>query len=150
MEQSEHSPEAAAVLEVIVAESTAFWEKDYDAWARFWVQAPYIRMMGWWERGGISVIEGWEALSSRIRRNMLDNPSPNPSAGRVRRSNINLRLSETMAWVSFEQHGIDSGEPTMDMPGLSHETRILEKHGGAWKLVYACWLLEGGRGEAGA
>jgi hypothetical protein len=31
----------------------------------------------------------------------------------------------------------------MDMPGLSHETRILEKHNGLWKLVYVGWLLVG-------
>jgi hypothetical protein len=31
----------------------------------------------------------------------------------------------------------------MDMPGLSHETRVLEWHDEGWKLVYACWLLEG-------
>jgi hypothetical protein len=29
------------------------------------------------------------------------------------------------------------------MPGLSHETRILEKHGEEWKIVYAGWLLVG-------
>ena len=32
---------------------------------------------------------------------------------------------------------------TLEMPGLSRETRILEKHAGEWKIVYVCWLLEG-------
>ena len=31
----------------------------------------------------------------------------------------------------------------MDMPGLSHETRILEKHDGQRKIVYVGWLLAG-------
>ncbi|MEM8916195.1 MAG: helix-turn-helix transcriptional regulator, partial [Pseudomonadota bacterium] len=34
----------------------------------------------------------------------------------------------------------DTGEPEMDMPGTTHETKILEKHNGEWLLVYVGYL----------
>ncbi len=73
---------------------------------------------------------------------ITDNPEKNRQ--QVRRENINIRVSGNMAWVTFEQYGTDTGEAAMDMPGLSYETRILEKQDGRWKIVYAGWLLDGG------
>jgi hypothetical protein len=143
MQQTDEQTEADAIMHVIAAESEAFWNKDYEAWAQYWVHAPYIRTMGWWARGGVTVIEGWEELSKRIRQNMDANPEPNPTAAQVRRATINIRIAQEVAWLTFDQYGMDTGEATMDMPGLSRETRILEKHGGAWKIVYVNWLLEG-------
>lgn len=92
---------------------------------------------------GGSVIEGWEAISARIAETMRASPTPNPTASQVRRQQINLRIAGDMAWLTFDQRGDDTGDPDMDMPGLSRETRILEKHDGQWKLVYVCWLLQG-------
>ncbi len=132
-----------AVMRVVEAETNAFWNKDFEAWAACWLHSPAVRMMGWWARGGISVIEGWEAHSSNIKRLMDANPTPNPSAAKVRRENVNIRVSDQMAWLTFDQYGADTGEPEMDMPGLSRETRVLEKHDGDWKIVYASWLLQG-------
>jgi hypothetical protein len=143
MEQTNQSTESAAIMGVIAAESEAFWNKDYDAWAQCWVHAPYARVMGWWARGGVTVVEGFDALSTRIKENLLANPEPNPTASQVRRENINLRIGHDVAWVTFDQYGQDTGESDMDMPGVSRETRILEKHNGEWKLVYVGWLLEG-------
>jgi hypothetical protein len=74
---------------------------------------------------------------------MTENPEPNPTASHVRRENVNLRIDGNTAWVTFDQFGQDTGDVQMDMPGLSHETRILEKHEGWWKIVYVNWLLEG-------
>jgi len=135
--------EAEAIMKVIETESAEFWNKDFEAWARCWLHATYVRTMGWWARGGITVVEGWEQQSAGMKRLMEANPKPNPTAGMVRRDNVNLRLSDNMAWVTFDQHGLDTGEVATDMPGVSRETRILEKHGGQWKIVYGGWLLQG-------
>jgi hypothetical protein len=143
MEPIDQQSEAVAIMRVIAGESAAFWNKDYEAWAQCWVHAPYIRIMGWWARGGITVVEGWESLSARIKTTLTANPEPNPTAAQVRRENLNLRTYQDMAWVTFDQYGLDTGELDMDMPGVSRETRILEKHNGEWKIVYVGWLLEG-------
>lgn len=73
---------------------------------------------------------------------MRANPEPNPTAARYRREKVNLRVSGNVAWLTFDQYGLDTGEPDMDMPGRSRETRLLERHGGEWKIVYVGWLLE--------
>ncbi|MBD0254412.1 MAG: nuclear transport factor 2 family protein [Cytophagales bacterium] len=136
-----YEEERARVLRVIETESQAFWDKDYDKWAACWVQEPYVRTMGWWKDGGVTVIKGWEERGPRTKRHMEQFPEPNPQ--HVRRENINIRILGEAAWVTFDQYGKDNGEPLMDMPGLSRETRFLEKHGGQWKIVYVGWLLEG-------
>jgi len=132
-----------AILQTIKAETKAFWDKDFDAWAKCWAHVPYTRTLGWWQAGGISVVEGWEAQSDLIRKVMAENPKPNPNATRVRRENLNIRVSAQMAWVTFDQYGEDADDPRMDMPGLSRETRILELIDGGWKIVYAGWVLQG-------
>lgn len=131
-----------AILDLIDRESKAFWDKDYETWASCWVHAPYVRTMGWWERGGVTVVKGWEERGTRTKDHMKENPEPNPQ--NVRRENINMRIYPDAAWVTFDQYGSDTGEPDMDMPGLSRETRFLEKHDGEWKIAYVGWLLEGG------
>jgi hypothetical protein len=45
-----------------------------------------------------------------------------------------------MAWITYDQYAPNTGEAAMDMPGLSRETKILEKHRGEWKLVYVGYL----------
>jgi hypothetical protein len=137
----DYEKEERAILALIDKESEAFWDKDFERWAACWVQAPYIRTMGWWERGGITVVKGWEERGPRTKEHMADNPEPNPQ--NVVRKNINMRIYQDAAWVTFDQYGKDTGEPDMDMPGLSRETRILEKHDDQWKIVYVGWLLEG-------
>ena len=143
MNLTEQQSEATAIMQVIADESVAFWNKDFAAWAECWLHTPDIRRLGWWARGGITVTEGWDALSSRVKATMAEFPDPNPTAANVRRENVNLRISDSMAWVTFDQYGEETGDLEMDMPGLSRETRVLEKHNGAWKIVYVNWLLEG-------
>lgn len=131
-----------AIMEVIAAEAKAFWDKDFSALAACHLHAPYTRRMGWWERRGITDRRGWADIGQVFSDHFARDPVPNPSAAAVRRDNLNIRIMGDMAWVTFDQHSIDAGEPLMDMPGVSHETRILERHDGAWKIAYVGYLLE--------
>ena len=143
MSEPDYAAELDAVLAVVDRETRAFWDKDFHAWSDCWAHVAYTRTMGYWLLGGVSVVEGWAAQSELIRRMMAENPQPNPSAGLVRRENINARIFADAAWVTFDQFAADTGDPVFDMPGRSRETRILEKHDGHWKIVYAGWLLVG-------
>ncbi len=135
--------EKAAIMEAVAAESAAFWNKDFEKYASYWVHEPYLRTMGWWPAGGVNVVEGWEARGKRTKSHFEKSPDPNPNATKVRRENINIRIYQDVAWLTYDQYGVDSGDELMDMPGLSRETRFMEKHDGQWKIAYACWLLEG-------
>lgn len=135
--------EKAAILEVIDAESAAFWNKDFEKFAACWVHGPHVRTMGWWEDGGVTVVQGWEERANRTKKHMAASPEPNPTANNVIRKNWNIRIFRDVAWLTFDQYGEDTGDQLMDMPGRSRETRILEKVDGKWKIAYVGWLLEG-------
>jgi hypothetical protein len=134
---------AAEVMAVLEAETRAFWEKDWDAFAACWAPEAWVRRAGWWQRGGITWRRGWDEIAAISRRQFHDNPDPNASAQAVRRENLLVRVGADMAWVTFDQYAPDAGEAEMDMPGLSHETRILEKRDGRWVIVYVGYLLVG-------
>jgi|SRR2546423_2526999 len=131
------------IIATMNGESAAFWNKDYDAWASYWVHSPYVRVMGWWKDGGISVTEGWDAISTGMKQLMRSDPKPNPTATQFRREKLNLQIRGDMAWATFDQYGLNTGDARMDMPGLSRESRILEKHDGKWRIAYVGWLLQG-------
>jgi len=135
--------EKAAILEVVERQAAAFWAKDFQRWADTWVHAPHVRRLGWSEAGGVSSVEGWEAIGARMKKSMADNPKPNLTPAKLVRERLTFRIYPDVAWVTFEQHGVSTGESRFDMPGLSYETRILEKHNGKWKVAYLGYLLAG-------
>ena len=135
--------EKAAILAVIEEQAAAFWAKDFERWAETWVHAPYVRRVGWSAAGGVANVEGWEAIGARVKKNMTDDPKPNPTPAKLVRENRNLRIYCDVAWVTFDQRGVATGEARFDMPGLSHETRIFERRDGKWKVAYLSYLLVG-------
>ena len=130
-----------AILRLIEDETAAFWNKDWEAFEKCWVHEPYLRRVGWWSLGGVTYREGWEEFARLVQARFRDNPEPNRSAVEVRRENFNIRVGTDMAWVTYDQYAPDTGEAEMDMPGLSRETRFLEKHDGAWRFAYSCYLF---------
>jgi ketosteroid isomerase-like protein len=131
------------IMATIAGESAAFWNKDFTKWASYWVHAPYVRVVGWWPRGGVTVREGWETVSGDVQKLMQRSPQPNPTATQVRRENVNLQVRGNVAWLTYDGYAPATGDSLMDMPGLTRETRVLEKHGGKWRIAYVGWLLQG-------
>lgn len=145
------SGEEAAVMAVIEAESSAYFSKDFDAYARCFVQAPYIRRIGWWTRDGVADRTGWDQFHNHARLQMEGYPAPNASPSQLRRENVTIRVGGDMAWVTFDQFAPEAGEPDIDMPGLSRETRVLEKHDGKWLIAYQGYVhVTGERTDTGA
>lgn len=128
-----------AIMRVIEAETAAYFNKDFEGWARCWVQEPYVRRWMWFGQGGITVREGWDQQGPAMKQAMENSPAPNASALSVRRENVNIRVGRDMAWVTFDQHAPKTGDP-FDVPGLQNELRVLEKHAGEWKLACICVL----------
>ncbi|MEQ9168178.1 MAG: nuclear transport factor 2 family protein [Fulvivirga sp.] len=138
-----YKSDSIVLINLIEKESKAFWDKDFEKYSECYAHEDYIRTIGWWQGGGIVVVEGWNERSIRAQQLMNLSSEPNKNAIQVNRKNVNLRIFDDVAWLTFDQHGVDTNDPLMDMPGLSRETRIFEKHNGEWKLVYVGWLLEG-------
>jgi len=135
--------EKRAILDLIALETTTFLCRDFDAWADCWVHDPGVRRLGALMGGVMDYHEGWATGSDAIRHIFTKFPTPNPDAARsMRRSNVSIRMSDAMAWASFDQYGEVSDDPLVTV-GLSHQIRILEKQAARWKISMA------GHGDTG-
>lgn len=123
-----------AILALIDAETAAYFAKDFDAWAACWAHEPFVRRFAWFARGGMLLNVGWDEEAREQANSMRSYPSPNPSMRQLVRDNFNFRISDKMAWVTFDQTAPSTGDP-FDVAGLQHELRILERVGGEWKIV---------------
>ncbi|WP_455872728.1 LuxR family transcriptional regulator [Rhizobium yanglingense] len=126
MEDSEADP--AAILGVIRAETDAWLQRDFEAWADHWVQSPQTRRMEGWVSLGVRVDEGWDAIAARIKKIVERFPEKHTFAGRVRWEKVNVVIDRDMAWVTFDQIGSDTGEDR------KRQLRILHRIDGVWKI----------------
>jgi DNA-binding CsgD family transcriptional regulator len=128
------SGEETKILKVIEDETAAYFNKDYEAWARCWVHESYVRRFSWFARGGTFIHNGWEVENASIKAGMARYRAPNQSVHSVTRENVNIRVGKDMAWVTFEQVAPLTGDP-FDVPGRQLEGRVMEKHSGAWRIA---------------
>jgi hypothetical protein len=124
----------AAILRVIENETAAYFNKDYEGWAACWVHAPYVRRFGWFAQGGRLISQSWEQEAAEKKEAMQQYPAPNRSVQSVVRENLNIRVGGKVAWVTFEQIAPETGDP-FDVQGRQYEGRVMEKHGGEWKIA---------------
>jgi len=132
--------EERAVASVIYAESVSFFAKDFQTFARTWAHSPPIRRLGWWTRGGVSDVWGWQELADLTRQMMEESPKRNETADQLLYENFVIRVSGDLAYATFDQFGIDAGEPGIDMPGRSRESRVLARVDGAWCIIYHTYV----------
>jgi DNA-binding CsgD family transcriptional regulator len=123
-----------AIFALIDAETAAYFAKDFDAWADCWVHEPFVRRFAWFARGGMLLNVGWAEEAGEQADSMKAYPNPNTSMRQLARKNLNIRIGDDMAWVTFDQTAPTTGDP-FDVAGLQHELRILERIDGRWKIV---------------
>ena len=118
----------AAITKVIADQTDAFFAKNRDKWASYWVHEPYI---SWTAQGGadrVMTVSGWEAYSKMFEGYFND---PTPSQTKVVSENMQITVLDKVATATFLQ---TRQNPTR--PLKSREVRVLEKQGNDWKLVY--------------
>ncbi|WP_198549951.1 nuclear transport factor 2 family protein [Mameliella alba] len=131
-------PDRAAVAAVIRAETTAFQQRDYAAWARCWVQEPRTRDVYVSPATGLTVHSGWAQIS-RYMKHVMDSGigCPNVPFGQ---ENLRITLSGDTAWVVYDEWAAPPGSARIE----SFETRILERISGDWRIVYAAFVMRHG------
>lgn len=127
--------EKAAIRAVIAKETTCYYKQDYEGWKSTYLQSPAFRKFGYWEGYPEKVVAniGFEALAEEKKKQFNANATI-WKGSTEERSNENFRISNDMAWYSFEQHSFE--KDTRKFLGKSLETRILEKEKGQWKIAY--------------
>ncbi len=127
--------EKKAIIESINAETEAFYKRDYEAVIKYFVHTDYTFHA--WNNGDgtFSAKVGWPAINERYKNYIKDNPVPQGSSShpKVEKRNIIFKFFYAdVAFVTWDQYNSDQ---EMKNYWLSKETRIMEKHGGIWKIA---------------
>lgn len=123
--------EHEAIVAVVQAETQAFLEADFEAWSECWVHDARTQDVYVSTTAGLSVISGWTAVASHMKGVFQNDLGCQRT--QVRQENHQISVDHDLAWVVFD--GWSEG-PT-GATELNFETRILERHASAWKIVYS-------------
>ena len=121
-----YEAEKIEILNTLNGETKAAFQRDYEAWSQFWIHDPnlsktYLNYVD----NSFSESIGWNEVSGFVKQFIAEHPTPEPPPKLL--DNIDIRLYENGAWVSFEQ--LDS------IRGRKRETRLMEKENGKWKIA---------------
>lgn len=127
--------EKAAIQAVIAKETASYYKQDFEAWKSTYLQSPVFRKFGYWEGYQEKVISfiGFEALAAD-KKKQFDANETLWKGSTEERTNENIRISNNMAWYTFEQTSYE--KDSRKFLGKSLEIRILEKENGVWKIAF--------------
>ncbi|MEZ4772519.1 MAG: hypothetical protein R3D00_04990 [Bacteroidia bacterium] len=127
--------EKAAIQAVIAKETESYYKQDFEAWKSTYLQSPAFRKFCYWEGYPEKVIAyvGFESLAAE-KKKQFDANETLWQGSTEERTNENFRITNDMAWYTFEQNSYE--KDTRAFLGKSLETRILEKENGEWKIAY--------------
>ena len=127
--------EKAAIQAVIAMETESYYKQDFEAWKSTYLQSSAFRKFGFWEGYSEKVVSniGFESLAAE-KKKQFDANATLWRGSTEERTNENFRITNDMAWYTFEQNSYE--KETRKFMGKSLETRILEKENGQWKIAY--------------
>lgn len=127
--------EKAAIQAVIAKETESYYKQDFEAWKSTYLQSPAFRKFGYWEGYPEKVVSniGFASLAAEKEKQFIANETVWRGSTEERK-NENIRITDDMAWYTFEQLSYE--KDTRKFLGRSLETRILEKVNGEWKIAY--------------
>ncbi|WP_419912435.1 LuxR C-terminal-related transcriptional regulator [Hoeflea sp.] len=134
----ENDDDRREILDLLERETAAFFEKDYDTWADCWLKSPDSLVAQASVADGMRVQYGFEQYRMAMQDRFARFPEPNTSFQHMRRENMRINVGADMAWATFDQIGVDTGD-AFDLAGIQHELRILHKVNGRWKI--ACLMV---------
>ena len=118
--------EKVAILEVLNNETKAAFSRDYAAWKDNWIHESYATKTYMnFSEGSMNETLGWKEIDDFVRTYIEQHPEPAPLPSLI--NDLNLRLYENGAWITYEQNDTERG--------LKRETRLMEKVNGQWKIA---------------
>jgi tetratricopeptide (TPR) repeat protein len=120
----------AAISNVIENESKAYLDKDYDAWAGYWLHEPYVSHT---TAGAnfYSFTKGWEDISAGVKKDMH---SENRQLVSIEKGNTDIHINGSFAQVFVDEKlKVNLVGEVVDMKNKT--SVILQKVDGDWKIV---------------
>jgi DNA-binding CsgD family transcriptional regulator len=133
----------SAIVEVIRAETQAFLDEDFEAWAACWVHDERTEEVYLTRDTGLTTIIGWRDIAANMQR--VFDKDLGCQMVRFRQENHRINVQGRMALVLY-----DGWEESRD--GLSWgslETRVLERQADRWRIVFSSFVQRHEWGEAG-
>jgi hypothetical protein len=123
--------EEEAIKTIIEAEINASFNGEYEKWAAFFVQEPYLVWMQAWKEG-YSCMKGWQNIGTSAKKWVI--PERRGSLIFKGNQDYTFRIYGDAAFVSFtcKSARIVEGQ---EKETEAIEARFLEKHDGIWKIV---------------
>ncbi len=113
---------------VVVGETYAYMEKNYEKWASFWDHSADVLRLDVSE-AGFAQKRGWEESGGNLESFFMENPEPITST--FVNSNYLIFYDVNLAWVAFDQTWTSqSGEET-----VAKATITLVKKADDWKII---------------
>ena len=114
--------------EIVVGETYAYMEKDYQKWASYWDHSSDVLRLDV-SKAGFAQKRGWEKNGGNLESFFKENPEPITST--FKNSNYLIFYDVNLAWVAFDQTWTSqSGEKT-----VAKATITLVKKANAWKII---------------
>jgi hypothetical protein len=113
---------------VVVGETNAYMEKDYQKWASYWDHSSDVLRLDV-SKAGFSQTRGWDKSGGNLESFFEENPEPITST--FVNSNYLIFYDDNLAWVAFDQTWTSqSGEES-----VAKATITLVKKENAWKII---------------
>jgi len=125
------------ILEVLRAENAAYYRGDFEEMASYWLHGPAVRRIIAGSQG-THITFGWDKLSERFKEGMRQFPQDFVVEEWLRWENLQIQAVTDMAWVIYDQVAVQQSND-IQSTSFQHETKILHRVDGAWKL--ACVLV---------
>lgn len=122
--QGQKTSDEAAIKAVVEAETAAFLKGDGKALAECWHPMPYSRSL-------VSLQNGICMDISPEQLKQTDSPNQGDPGATFQNSNYRSRIVDGMAWLTYDEV-VTTGKGEKS---YTHETRVLEKFDGKWKIV---------------
>ncbi|MFT7037222.1 MAG: hypothetical protein ACJA2S_005766 [Cyclobacteriaceae bacterium] len=114
--------------EIVVGETYAYMEKDYQKWASYWDHSSDVLRLDV-SNGDFAQQRGWDKSGGKLESFFKDNPEPITST--FENSNYLIFHDVNLAWVAFDQAWTSqAGEKT-----VAKATITLVKKANDWKII---------------
>ncbi|SDL44255.1 SnoaL-like domain-containing protein [Catalinimonas alkaloidigena] len=128
--KAQSAADKSAIMDVIHAETAAFYKRDAKAWQDTWLhdeQASRTIVVN-----GYSATVGWKNFGPQMIKNLKENSGP--SGVKFTDENFMIHSDGMMAWVEFDQT-LSTPEADQQYKQLTREHRVLVKKNDKWKIL---------------